>query len=278
MSVCVRCMYRWSAIAARLPGRTDNEIKNYWNTHIRKKLLRMGIDPVTHSPRLDLLDLSSFLSSCLYNSSSSNYSRLLDLQQSMVNPEFLTLSTSLYPENGDQTENNNNQTASSFLLQNSQQTQLSNSHFPLDTQYQTLGQQIPCSTPLVFCNEEQVMSNAGQLGNFNSELSCRQWQTDQNLGLSSDLGKSEESYVPLPASYDDHNNYYNYEMMDPSFSNSNNQNFNFGSSSPTPLNSNSTYNNINSSSTITDQDERDSYCSNFINFEIPETLNVNEFM
>ncbi|KAG8386936.1 hypothetical protein BUALT_Bualt03G0200600 [Buddleja alternifolia] len=48
---------KWSAIAARLPGRTDNEIKNYWNTHIRKRLLRMGIDPVTHAPRLDLLDL-----------------------------------------------------------------------------------------------------------------------------------------------------------------------------------------------------------------------------
>ncbi|CAN6205735.1 unnamed protein product [Urochloa humidicola] len=50
---------KWSAIAARLPGRTDNEIKNYWNTHIRKRLLRMGIDPVTHAPRLDLLDLSA---------------------------------------------------------------------------------------------------------------------------------------------------------------------------------------------------------------------------
>ncbi|XP_022739731.1 myb-related protein 308-like [Durio zibethinus] len=39
---------KWSIIAARLPGRTDNEIKNYWNTHIKKKLLSRGIDPLTH--------------------------------------------------------------------------------------------------------------------------------------------------------------------------------------------------------------------------------------
>ncbi|KAK9136485.1 hypothetical protein Syun_015815 [Stephania yunnanensis] len=41
---------KWSLIAGRLPGRTDNEIKNYWNTHIRRKLLSRGIDPVTHKP------------------------------------------------------------------------------------------------------------------------------------------------------------------------------------------------------------------------------------
>ncbi|CAN8273015.1 unnamed protein product [Cochlearia groenlandica] len=29
---------RWSLIAKRVPGRTDNQVKNYWNTHLSKKL------------------------------------------------------------------------------------------------------------------------------------------------------------------------------------------------------------------------------------------------
>ncbi|KAB5538507.1 hypothetical protein DKX38_016040 [Salix brachista] len=50
---------RWSVIATHLPKRTDNEIKNYWNTHLKKRLDKMGIDPVTHKPKADSLGSGS---------------------------------------------------------------------------------------------------------------------------------------------------------------------------------------------------------------------------
>ncbi|CAI0457204.1 unnamed protein product [Linum tenue] len=41
---------RWSKIASHFPGRTDNEIKNHWNTRIKKKLKMAGVDLPTHQP------------------------------------------------------------------------------------------------------------------------------------------------------------------------------------------------------------------------------------
>ncbi|CAL9062193.1 unnamed protein product [Musa banksii] len=47
--------YLWSLIAGRLPGRTDNEIKNYWNTVLKKKLQAQPVastaTTVLHSDR-----------------------------------------------------------------------------------------------------------------------------------------------------------------------------------------------------------------------------------
>lgn len=34
---------RWAAIASYLPQRTDNDIKNYWNTHLKKKLRKQNL-------------------------------------------------------------------------------------------------------------------------------------------------------------------------------------------------------------------------------------------
>lgn len=41
---------RWSVIASQLPGRTDNDVKNYWNTKLKKKLLAGKISLITIGP------------------------------------------------------------------------------------------------------------------------------------------------------------------------------------------------------------------------------------
>lgn len=87
-------VYRWSAIAARLPGRTDNEIKNHWNTHIRKRLVRSGIDPVTHSPRFDLLYISSLLAVLI---NQPNFSSVATHASSLLHPDVLRLASLLLP-------------------------------------------------------------------------------------------------------------------------------------------------------------------------------------
>ncbi|XP_073146283.1 transcription repressor MYB5-like [Henckelia pumila] len=64
---------RWSLIAGRIPGRTDNEIKNYWNTHLSKKLISQGIDPTTHRPILNPIFYVENQTSCSLDTEPDQY-------------------------------------------------------------------------------------------------------------------------------------------------------------------------------------------------------------
>ncbi|KAJ8556288.1 hypothetical protein K7X08_023046 [Anisodus acutangulus] len=221
---------KWSAIAGHFPGRTDNEIKNYWNTHIRKKLLRMGIDPVTHSPRLDLLDLTSIFNSSLCNLSQMNFSRLLGVQ-SVVNPEILRLANSLFS----QSQNQN------FLFQsNFQENQLCNSHV------------------------KNQLASFGQISQIQNIPTCTDLNTP-SVPIYSDAQVMQQPNVEQFSS-----NILNFSSQN--CQQNEWQNFTFGStpsSSPTSLDSNSN---------TTSEEERESYCSSMLNFDIPNILDVNEFL
>ncbi|KAG8090390.1 hypothetical protein GUJ93_ZPchr0011g27235 [Zizania palustris] len=56
---------RWSRIARRLPGRTDNEIKNYWRTHMRKKAQERKTDMSPSSSSSSLTYQSCLLADTL---------------------------------------------------------------------------------------------------------------------------------------------------------------------------------------------------------------------
>ncbi|KAK9156080.1 hypothetical protein Sjap_003560 [Stephania japonica] len=234
---------KWSAIAARLPGRTDNEIKNYWNTHIRKKLLRMGIDPVTHTPRLDLLDFSSILStSSLYHSSH------------QFNPHVLQLvATLLSTQQQQKHENNISPELQSFHdhISTTSYHDQANSVQQFDHDHTNF-----CSTDFGYQDSNMLLGHSAGTTTASTELGLQDYGylvsdandllSEQNLNFQSNYGAGANQLLQqcgLTSSV----------MSTPS-------------SSSTPMNSSSTY--INASSATNTEDERDSYCSERLMFEI----------
>ncbi|XP_047946911.1 transcription factor MYB60-like [Salvia hispanica] len=84
---------KWAAIATYLPQRTDNDIKNYWNTHLKKKLkkIQSGLEPqMPPHPTTSYHHLASSENSSVYASSAENISRLLQgwMRSSPNNVDF----------------------------------------------------------------------------------------------------------------------------------------------------------------------------------------------
>ncbi|KAG6637434.1 transcription factor MYB41-like [Carya illinoinensis] len=282
---------KWSAIAAQLPGRTDNEIKNYWNTHIRKKLARMGIDPVTHTPRLDLLDLSSILSSSLYHSSQLSLPSLLGIGP-FVNSNIQNLVTAFLSSQRKTSDNTcqylqqnqfDNTLVGNHQFQSSQPIQPSAIYSGQANQLHSGPiqeiQHCPASSTLSapFQSEVPQLTRA-KMEHLSPNLA---YFSSQNSppNLWPNIGERPDHLVmgAIP-------NFPEFDSIDPNSENhvlhSNIEqipDFSFDSfittpsSSSTPLNSSATTTYAICSST---EYERDSYCSNSLMYNIPNSLNA----
>ncbi|OIV97100.1 hypothetical protein TanjilG_10046 [Lupinus angustifolius] len=69
---------RWSSIAKHLPMRTDNEIKNYWNSYLKKQLDIKGVDPFSTKPITTVSSSSDSEPNTNEGSSKSESSQLLN--------------------------------------------------------------------------------------------------------------------------------------------------------------------------------------------------------
>ncbi|CAN1844010.1 Transcription factor MYB102 [Linum perenne] len=239
------CRLRWSAIAARLPGRTDNEIKNYWNTHIRKRLLRNGIDPVTHAPRLDVLDFSALLGSALSHvtPAASFLSLLAGQAQQVFNPELLRLAAALGSLKQESNTNNNQaqQTTSSQMIQQQQAD---------------------------VAGFQELNNSVGEVGSHSQQDNLV--SVPEEFGFWNTIPELAENCQSFQSNGGGFNYYGNVSNVDSSVM-----------SSPAQLTPSSSafVNGGGSLSNSTTEDERESYCSSLLKFEIPESLELlDDFM
>ena len=252
----------------------------------------MGIDPVTHTPRLDLLELSSLLNSTLYNpqalsylrtNNPNNYNPLGNMGPPLLNQSLLNLASALLsnqpkiiPQNvqdQNQLDNINN-----YSVPQNDQFQYSQLPFLNETQFmqskmeqlsQTYhDQSLDSSNQALIAGTENFVHPMGISNGYNHDISAQ--SSSSSIINSLPAENHQNLFYSANGSTIGHNN-----MMVPNMS------FSSLLSTPSSSSTPNTYNvNSSSNTTTTHEDERDSFCSNILMYhDIANALNGNhEFM
>lgn len=200
---------------------------------------------MTHRPRLDLLNLSSFLNTVLFNQQAHlDVSKLLDIKP-QLNTEFLRIAVNLLQS---QCHNQN------LFKQNQVQDSQSISH-------QTTSQQLPASllyNPAQFIQPSQWQNNEPSSSNLSESFVT----SNNNLHY-------ENNEQPISSLL--------YEISNGEVASDPYLYSNLDSVLSTPVSTVALNNSCTIINNSTEEEEKDTYCSNLYDFQIPDLLDMSEF-
>ncbi|KAJ0557466.1 putative transcription factor MYB-HB-like family [Helianthus annuus] len=185
---------RWSIMAAQLPGRTDNDIKNYWNTKLKKKMMPSLISmpetgkPLHHLQSPNSLTSYSYPSLPVFHNGNINISGPLSSSPASP-PSSYMYSTSNTSKYYDQTLSIPSSPTTTTTTTASAAAAASDHHHHHTHHYPVLQSQgEKDSSTLVICGGDQASSSTNSDGGFHVGV------YDYNKGFGKNYEKIKGSY------------------------------------------------------------------------------------